>query len=47
MLFYKHPKVVPKCNILVNGNPVDQVEDLNYLEITIYQHIPGPHMLKK
>ena len=27
MLFYKHPKVVPILNILVNGNPIDQVED--------------------
>ena len=27
MLFYKHPKVVLKLNILVIGNPIDQVED--------------------
>ena len=47
MLFYNHPKVVAKLNILVNGNPIDQVEDFNYLEITLDQHIPGPHILKK
>ena len=47
MLFYKHPKVVPKLNILVNGNPIDQVEDFNYLGITLDQHITWtPHIRK-
>ena len=31
MLFYKHPKVVPKLNILVNGNPIVHVEDFMQL----------------
>ena len=40
MLFYKHLKVVSKLNILVNGNPIVQVElYFNYLEITLDQHI--------
>ena len=34
MLFYKHPKIVPELNILVSGNPIDQVEDFNYLGIS-------------
>ena len=47
MLFYKHPKVVPKPNILVNENPIDQVEDFNYLGITLDQHITWtPHIEK-
>ena len=47
MLFYKHPKVVPKLNILVNRNPIDQVEDFNYLGITLDQHITWrPHIIK-
>ena len=48
MLFYKHPKVVPKLNILVNRNPIDQVDDFNYLGITLDQHITWtPHIKKK
>ena len=47
MLFYKHPKVVPKLNILVNGNPIDQVEDFNYLGITLDQHITWTPHIKK
>ena len=47
MLFYKHLKLVPKHNILVNGNPIVQVEDFNYLGITLINMLPGPHMLKK
>ena len=47
MLFYKHPKVVPKLNIVVNGNPIDQVEDFNYLGITLDQHITWTPHIKK
>ena len=47
MLFYKHPKVVLKFNMLVNGNPIDQAEDFNYLGITLDNIIPGPHTIKK
>ena len=47
MLFYKHPKVVPKLNILVNGNPIVQVEDFNYLGITLDQHITWTTHIKK
>ena len=47
MLFYKHSKVVPKLNILVNGNPIVQVEDFNYLGITLDQHITWTPHIKK
>ena len=47
MLFYKHPNVVPKLNILVNGNPIEQVEDFNYLGITLDQHITWTQHIKK
>ena len=43
----KHPKVVSKLNILVNGNPIDQVEDFNYLGITLDQHITWTPYTKK
>ena len=45
MLFYKHPKVVPKLNILVNRNPIVHEEDFNYFGITLDQHITWtPHI---
>ena len=47
MLFYKPRKVVPKLNILVNENPIDQVEDFNYLGITLDQHITWTPHIKK
>ena len=47
MLFYKHPKVVPKLNILVNGNPIDHVEDFNFLGITLDQNITWTPHIKK
>ena len=48
MLFYKHPKVAPKLNILVNGNPIDQVEDISTTsESLLINILPGPHILKK
>ena len=49
MLIYKHPNVVSKLNILVNRNPIDEVEDFNYLGITLDQHITRswtPHVKK-
>ena len=44
---FTHPKVVPKLNILVNGNLINQVEDFNYLEITLDQHITWTPHIKK
>ena len=39
MLFFKHPKVVPRLKLLINGNPIEQVTNFNFLGITIDQNI--------
>ena len=45
MIFFKHPKIIPKLNILANGNPIDEVQEFNFLGITIDQNITWtPHM---
>ena len=40
-------KVVPKLDILVNGNPIVQVEDFYYLGITLDLHITWTPHIKK
>ena len=37
MIFFKHPRKIPKLNITINGNPVEQVINFNF--ITIYQNL--------
>ena len=39
MIFFKHPKVTPKLNISVNDNQIDQVDEFNFLGITIDQSV--------
>ena len=39
MIFFKHPKVIPKLNISVNDNQIDQVDEFNFLGITIDQSV--------
>ena len=39
MIFFKHLMIIPKLNILANGNPIDEVQELNFLGITIDQNI--------
>ena len=39
MIFFKHPKIIPKLNILANGNPIDEVQEFNFLGITIDQNL--------
>ena len=39
MLCFKHPKVVPTLKLLINGNPIEQVTNFNFLDITIDQNI--------
>ena len=39
MIFFKHPKVIPKLNISVNDNQIDQVNEFNFLGITIDQSV--------
>ena len=35
MIFFKHPRTIPKLNISINGNQVEQVTNFNFLGITI------------
>ena len=35
MIFFKHPKIIPKLNIWANGNQIDEVQKFNFLGITI------------
>ena len=47
MTFFKHPKIIPKLNILANGNPIDEVQEFNFLGITIDQNLTWtPHIRK-
>ena len=39
MIFFKVPKVVPKLNLTIAGNPLEQVNEFNFLGITLYQNI--------
>ena len=44
-MFFKHPKTLPKLNITVNGNLIDQVSEFNFLGITIDENITwNPHI---
>ena len=47
MLFFKHPKVVPTLKLLINGNPIEQVTNFNFLGITIDQNITWSGHIKK
>ena len=37
MVFFKHPKTIPKLTI--NDNPIEQVTEFNFLGITIDQNV--------
>ena len=39
MIFFKHPRTIPKLSISINGNPVEQVTNFNFLGITLDQNI--------
>ena len=44
MIFFKHPRTIPKISISINGNPVEQVTNFNFLpkldqNITWHDHI--------
>ena len=47
MIFFKHPKIIPKLNIWANGNPIDEVQELSFLGITIDQTLLGPHIFNQ
>ena len=31
MVFFKHPKAIPKLKLTINDNPIDQVTEFNFL----------------
>ena len=39
MIFFKHPRTISKLSISINGNPVEQVINYNFLGITLDQNI--------
>ena len=39
MVFFKHPKIIPKLNLTINDNPIGQVTEFNSLGITIDQNV--------
>ena len=47
MIFFKHPKVIPKLNISVNDNQIDQVDEFNFLGITIHQSVTWVSHIRK
>ena len=38
MVFFKHPKTIPKLKLTINDNPIEQVTEYNFLGITIDQN---------
>ena len=47
MIFFKHPNIIPKLNIWANGNQINEVQEFNFLGITIDQNITWtPHIRK-
>ena len=47
MIFFKVPKVVPRLNLTIAGNPIEQVNEFNFLGITLDQNITWkPHITK-
>ena len=48
MIFFKHPRKIPKLQITINGNPVEQFTNFNFLCITIDQQLTwNDHPLRK
>ena len=47
MIFFKHPKIIPKLNIWANGNQIDKVQEFNFLGITIDQNITWTQLIRK
>ena len=47
MVFFKYPKIIPKLYILANSNPIFEVQEFNFLGITIDQNTTWtPHIQK-
>ena len=39
MIFFKHPKVIPRLNLKITENTIEQVAEINFLGINIDQNI--------
>ena len=39
MIFFKHSKVIPRLNLIIAGNTIEQVAEFNFLGINIDQNI--------
>ena len=47
MIFFKIPKVVPRLSLTIARNPIEQVNEFNFLGITLDQNITWkPHITK-
>ena len=39
MVFFEHPKTIPKLKLTINDNPIEQVTEFNFFGITIDQNV--------
>ena len=39
MVFFKHPKTIPKLKLTIIDNPIEQITEFNFLGITIDQNV--------
>ena len=48
MVFFKHPKTIPKLKLTSNDKPIEQVTEFNFLGITIDQNVTwNTHITKE
>ena len=47
MIFFKHPRTIPKLSTSINGNTVEQVTNFNFLGITLDQNITWNDQISK
>ena len=41
MIFFKVPKVVPRLNLTIAGNPIEEVSEFNFLALPLIKIILG------
>ena len=47
IIFFKHSKIISKLNIWANGNQIDEIQEFNFLGITIDQNITWTQHIRK
>ena len=47
IIFFKHSKIISKLNIWANGNQIEEVQEFNFLGITIDQNITWTQHIRK